>query len=64
MDAVDNTQKTLEQLEELRRKNRADNIMEAEPTGYCLNCGNMDILKGMRWCNSACRDDWTKRRGK
>lgn len=30
-----------------------------EPRGYCLNCGpEVKLPVGMRWCDSACRDDW------
>lgn len=31
------------------------------PTGKCLNCSTP--VKGRRWCNSACRDDWQKEQG-
>ena len=28
-------------------------------TGRCLNCGAV-LARGLRWCDSACRDDWEK----
>lgn len=32
-------------------------------TGRCLNCG--EIIEGpLRWCDAACREDWTKREDK
>ncbi len=62
MDAGDEAQELAAQLEEIQRKYRGAVLLEVEPTGHCLNCGNMDIIKGMRWCNSECRNDWQNRR--
>lgn len=28
-------------------------------TGRCLCCDTL-LARGMRWCDSACRDDWEK----
>lgn len=32
----------------------------AEPTGFCLNCGE-PLSDGKRWCNPECREDWEVR---
>lgn len=32
-------------------------------TGYCLNCAE-PLHPPQRWCDAACRDDWSKRRGR
>lgn len=32
-------------------------------TGLCMNCGET-IERPLRWCNSECREDWTKREDK
>lgn len=29
-------------------------------TGFCANCGE-SIAPLLRWCDSNCRDDWSKR---
>ncbi len=34
-------------------------VCAAEPTGECLNCGN-PLPPSRRWCDSGCRDDWTR----
>jgi hypothetical protein len=59
MDAADSAQQQMEQLEKLRRQQKPP--MVAEPKGYCLNCGNTDIKKGLRWCDVDCRTDWQRR---
>jgi len=28
-------------------------------TGACLNCGEA-LAEGQRWCDSDCRDDWSR----
>ena len=61
MDAADDAQLLADQLDELKRKHQRTPVMDAEPTGYCLNCGNPDILPGMRWCDVDCRSDWEAR---
>jgi hypothetical protein len=62
MDAADEAQLLAEQVEELKRKHQRNPVMDAEPTGYCLNCGNPNIVAGMRWCpGTECRDDWQLR---
>lgn len=33
---------------------------EAEPTGYCLFCGEEILDKQRRWCDVSCRDAWEK----
>ena len=32
---------------------------EATPTGVCLNCGE-PVSELMRWCDTDCRNDWSK----
>ena len=32
-------------------------------TGRCINCGEI-IERPLRWCDSDCREDWTKREDK
>ncbi len=62
MDAADEAQDLADQIEELKRKHKTTPALDAEPTGYCLNCGNPDILKGTRWCPGVeCRNDWQRR---
>ena len=61
MDAADDAQLLADQLDEIKRKHQRNPTMDADPTGYCLNCGNPDIIKGMRWCDIDCRSDWSKR---
>ena len=49
---------------ELAMKVQEDNIranaskLEVEETGSCLSCGRK--LKGRRWCDADCRDDWQR----
>ncbi len=64
MDAADEAQDLADQIEELKRKHQIKPTLDAEPTGYCLNCGNPDILKGTRWCDKDCRQDWERRQNK
>lgn len=37
---------------------------EAEPTGYCLFCGEPIHVKGRRWCDADCRDAWQKEKNR
>lgn len=39
----------------------AANSLEAQPTGYCLNCNTALHTKTHRWCDAECRDDWQTR---
>lgn len=34
---------------------------EAQPTGFCLNCGE-PLQNDRRWCGPECREDWERRR--
>ena len=43
------------------RKARGEAIIAAPETGECLVCGQP--LKGRRWCDAACRDEWEKDAG-
>lgn len=36
-------------------------VPEAQPVGKCLNCRKR-LRKGLRWCDSDCRDDWQARK--
>jgi hypothetical protein len=35
---------------------------EAVATGHCLNCDELLLEHGQRWCDADCRDDWEKRK--
>lgn len=43
---------------------RAKNKPEAEATGMCLNDCGTPTEPGVRWCCAACRDDWSRRKGR
>jgi hypothetical protein len=40
---------------------RKANTLEVEATGECLFCGE-PVTPPQRWCDSYCRDDWSKRK--
>lgn len=42
----------------LRRYSKPVALIEA--TGFCLNCEEV-LGDGLRFCDSACRDDWQRR---
>jgi len=65
----------LERQVALKNQLSRANKKEAEPTGYCLNCGEQlaeteviekaivepSLLDGAsRWCDADCRNDWEK----
>jgi hypothetical protein len=61
-DDADRAGDMMEKEDELRRKHYRQPPMEANPTGYCLNCEEPLHKVGQRWCNSECRDDWEEHR--
>lgn len=61
-DAADKTQERIENEERVRRKFQQLDALEVDPTGECLNCGEVMPSIGMRWCDAACRSDWEYRR--
>ena len=60
MDIADRAQMDTEFLAEHRDK---PVTKEAEETGYCLFCGE-PVPRGYRWCDSVCRDLWSKERAR
>jgi len=62
-DEADLAQAHMEAEDRLRKKYTKKPMLEAEVTGECLNCYE-PVGLGMRWCDSDCRIDWEKRRGK
>jgi hypothetical protein len=60
-DDADRTQDRMEREEFLRRKIIRP-ALEANPTGYCLNCDEPLTTVGTRWCDNSCRDDWEHRK--
>jgi len=36
-------------------------VIKVENSGFCLNC--LEAVYHGAWCNSDCRDDWSKRNG-
>lgn len=56
MDSVDRTNQDMEMYEKTRR---TPYRKEAEPTGYCLFCGE-EVSGNKRWCCPSCRDMWEK----
>ena len=59
LDEIDRTQKDLDFLSEIHKPNLKK---EAEPTGYCLFCGEKLTEPNRRWCDAHCRDGWEKER--
>ena len=45
-------------IENVRRKAA---LIEVQPTGNCLACGE-PLKESARWCNADCRDDWERMR--
>lgn len=58
-DDADLAQIHMEREEEVRKKHTRKPVLEAEPTGECLNC-YVPVPVSHRWCDSACREDWAK----
>lgn len=56
MDIADQSQLELEQINAHQKINLKQ---EAEPTGYCLFCGE-PLTDNKRWCDADCRDMWEK----
>lgn len=63
-DDVDRSQDRMEKEDHIRRTYTKRPTMEALPTGLCLNCSEELHEIGQRWCDSACRDDWSTRQTK
>lgn len=57
MDEADMAQRTEAQLEKVSRYKSQRHTANAEPTGFCLFCGD-PVAENRRWCNADCRDDW------
>lgn len=51
-------------FEQAERDRNIHKVRSAKPaveaTGECLSCATK-IKQPLRWCDSACRDDWQKR---
>lgn len=62
-DAADKAQKRIDEAAELALDEIRANAgrLEAEATGYCLNCGH-ELDHGLRWCDARCRDEWAEER--
>lgn len=59
-DIIDKANDLVEQTDSMAlRAVRAKLKPEAEPTGYCLACGE-DVAPPRRWCDADCRDMWEK----
>jgi len=63
-DDVDRSQERMEQEDQIRRIYTKRPVMEALPTGLCLNCSEELHEVGQRWCDSACCQDWELRRNR
>ena len=57
-DELDRAQKDIEFLAQVTKPNLKK---EAEPTGYCLFCGEKITELNRRWCDAKCRDDWERK---
>lgn len=60
-DAADRAQDQIENEAFLREKYRPVVLLDANPTGVCLNCDE-PLAKNMRWCDADCQLDWEKRK--
>lgn len=58
MDEVDIAQKEIEHAL-LSYLHAAGKLPRVEARGICLNCGE-SVEDFQRWCDSGCRDDWTR----
>lgn len=56
-DEVDRSQQDIEFLAQIVKPNLQK---EAEPTGYCLFCGEEITEPNRRWCDAYCRDNWQR----
>ena len=56
MDEIDRANQDIEFYEKHRRTQYKK---EAEPTGYCLFCGE-ELTGNKRWCDAECRNFWEK----
>lgn len=62
-DDADRSQDRMEQEDKLRRLYTKKPMLEAEPTGACLNCDEK-LSDNQRWCDHECMVDWQKRQPK
>lgn len=61
MDILDRAQKDIDTLAKFETKSLDPNMREAEPTGYCLYCGE-PLENGRRFCNRECMLEWERER--
>ena len=56
-DEADRSQQDIEFLLQVTKPNLKK---EAEPTGFCLFCGEEVKEINRRWCDAVCRDLWQR----
>lgn len=68
-DLADDADRTIEQNLQRQLAMAAGAGPVIAPRGYCLFCGAKELPDGsawpslFRWCDSGCREDWTRHTG-